>query len=73
MSYDAFNWCQWVAGFTTTVREEKIEVKNSMLEYLTKIMEDAKDLGNQPKPLMLCCCAEWRMGKLIGVKLKRMQ
>ena len=42
------NWCQWVAGFATIAREEQnLEIKNSMLEYLTEIMEDANDFGWQ--------------------------
>ena len=48
MSYDSLNWCQWVAGFATIAREEQnLEIKNSMLEYLTEIMEDANDFGWQ--------------------------
>ena len=48
MSYDLLNWCQWVAGFATIAREEQnVEIKNSMLEYLTEIMEDANDFGWQ--------------------------
>ena len=48
MSYDALNWRQWVVGFTTIAREEKhLEIKNSMLEYLTEIMEDDNDFGWQ--------------------------
>ena len=46
MSYDSLNWCQWVAGFATIAREEQnVEIKNSMLEYLTEIMEDANHFG----------------------------
>ena len=65
MSYDSLNWCQWVAGFATIAREEQnVEIKNSMLEYLTEIMEDANDFGWQSaKPLMLCFYAGWRRGK----------
>ena len=48
MFYVALSWCQWVAGFATIAREEQnLEIKNSMLEYLTEIMEDANDFGWQ--------------------------
>ena len=48
ISYDALNWCQWVSGFAAIAKEEKnIEIKNTMLEYLSEIMEDANDFSSQ--------------------------
>ena len=46
VSYDNLSIFQWVAGFCTIMREEPSKsVKNAMLEYATKLMEDAQDFG----------------------------
>ena len=46
ISYENLSMCQWVAGFAMIMREEqKLEVKNAMLEYLGEIMEDAQDFS----------------------------
>ena len=48
MSYDALNWCQWVAGFATIAREEQnLKIKLLMLECFTEIMEYVNDFGWQ--------------------------
>ena len=44
MSYDSLSVYQWASGFITIIREEQShEVKDQMLEYLSKIMDDAQD------------------------------
>ena len=46
VSYDNLSIFQWVAGFCTIVREEPNKsIKNTMLEYVTELMEDAQDFG----------------------------
>ena len=46
VSYDSLSMSQWVAGFSSIVREETDpEIRNAMLEYLTDLMEDSHDFG----------------------------
>ena len=48
ISYDNLSWCQWVSGFAMIAREESnVDTKNSMLDYLSEIMEDANDFSWQ--------------------------
>ena len=45
-SYDQLNVFQWVSGFARIAQDESdMEVKNSMLEYLADLMEDAQDFS----------------------------
>ena len=48
ISFDNLSWCQWVSGFAMIAREESsVDTKNAMLDYLSEIMEDAKDFSWQ--------------------------
>ena len=48
VSYDNLSWCQWVSGFAMIAREESnVDTKNSMLDYLSEIMEDANNFSWQ--------------------------
>ena len=77
-SNDSLNWCQWVAGFATIAREEQnLEIKNSMLEYLTEIMEDANDFGWQsakaPHAVLLCRIEDGKVGWSETQKIDRIR
>ena len=76
ISYDNLSMCQWVAGFAMIIREEQnLEVKNAMLEYLGKIMEDMQDFSWQSAKashtVLLCCMKEGKVDWLETVKIDR--
>ena len=59
ISYDQLSVTQWVAGFGRIMREEQsFEVKNSMLDYLTSLFDDANDFSwdaaNASHMVLLC-------------------
>ena len=46
VTYDSLSTFQWVSGFCAKIRDESnVVTKNSMLEYLSELMEDAQDFG----------------------------
>ena len=46
ISYDNLSVTQWVAGFGCIMREEQnSEIKNSMLDYLISLFDDANDFS----------------------------
>ena len=78
MSYDNLTWCQWVSGFAMIVREEKnLQIKNSMLNYLNEIMEDANDFSWQSAKashvVLLCRMEEGKVDWLDTVKIDRIR
>ena len=67
-----------MAGFCSIIREEKsTKVQNTMLQYMTDIMEDAQDFGwNAAKgahPLILCRMEEGKVDWLISEMLDRLR
>ena len=46
ITYDQLNVTQWVAGFARTIKEESnAQIRESMLDYLINIMDDANDFS----------------------------
>ena len=46
ITYDSLSIFQWMAGFSSIIREEKnTKVKNAVLDYMSDLMEDAQDFG----------------------------
>ena len=46
VTYDSLSTFQWVSGFYAIIKDESdVNTKNSMLEYLSELMEDAQDFG----------------------------
>ena len=46
VTYDSLSTFQWVSGFCSIIKDENnVDVKNSMLEYMSELMEDAQDFG----------------------------
>ena len=41
------NWNQWVSGYATIAREQNIDTKKPLLDYLSELMEDANDFSWQ--------------------------
>ena len=62
-SYDSLSMSQWVSGFSTIIHEEtNIETKNSMLEYLSDLMDDSHDFGlpsAKGAQAVLLCKVNW--------------
>ena len=45
-TYDSLSTFQWVSGFCAIIRDESnVETKNSMLEYLSELMDNTQDFG----------------------------
>ena len=46
VTYDSLSTFQWVSGFCAIIKDKSdVNTKNSMLEYLSELMEDAQDFG----------------------------
>ena len=46
VTYDSLSTFQWVSRFCAIIKDESdVNTKNSMLEYLSELMEDAQDFG----------------------------
>ena len=45
VTYDSLSTFHWVSGFCAIIRDESNVTKNSMLEYLSELMDDAQDFG----------------------------
>ena len=46
ISYDQLTMNEWVAGFCNIVKDEhNVNVKNCMLDYMSKLMEECQDFG----------------------------
>ena len=76
MSYDNLTWCQWVSGFAMIARKEKnLQIKNSMLDYLSEIMEDANDFSWQSTKashaVLICRMEEGKVDWSDTVKIDR--
>ena len=77
-SYDSLTTFQWMAGFCSIIKDEKdLKVKNAMLEYLTDLMEDARDFGwssaKGAHALILCRMEEGKVNWLMSDKLDRLR
>ena len=78
ISYDNLTWCQWVSGFAMIAREEtNLQIKNSMLDYLSEIMEDANDFSWQSAKashvVLLCRMEEGKVDWADTVKIDRIR
>ena len=78
ITYDSLSIFQWMAGFSSIIREEKsTKVKNSMLDYMSDLMEDTQDFGwasaKGAHALILCRMEEGKVDWLSADKLNRLR
>ena len=56
VTYDSLSTFHWVSGFCAIIKDEgDVNTKNSMLEYLSELMEDAQDFGWTSAKRGPCC------------------
>ena len=77
-TYDSLSIFQWISGMCAIIREEKqVKIRNSMLEYVSDIMEDAQDFGwasaKGAHALILCKMEEGKVDWSMTEKIYRLR
>ena len=78
VTYDSLSTFQWVSGFCAIIRDESnVDTKNSMLEYLSELMEDAQDFGwtsaKGAHAVLLCRMEEGKVNWAMTEKIDRIR
>ena len=78
VTYDSLSTFQWVSGFCAIIKDESdVNTKNSMLEYLSELMEDAQDFGwtsaKGAHAVLLCKMEEGKLNWAMTDKIDRIR
>ena len=78
VTYDSLSTFQWVSGFCAIIRDESnVVTKNSMLEYLSELMDDAQDFGwtsaKGAHAVLLCRMEEGKVNWAMTEKIDRIR